>query len=284
MKQDITVYTPDYREKLGFFNTIALMVRNVLNSKGLIYQLFRRDFLMSYKKSFIGMAWILISPIIGIVSWVLFNATGILQPGNVGIPYPAFVLLSSSVWGLFMGIYSSAAGTLGAGGGFIMQVKYPHEVLLVKQIMQLLAGFFISLAVNLTVLILFGVAPDWKIILLPILVLPMFFLGAAMGLIISVVSVVAGDISSIFNTLLGFVFYATPIIFSPFDIKSEALRVIVEVNPLTYLVGGVRDIIIYGKMERFDLFLVFSAVSFVLFLISLRLFYLSENKVIEKMI
>lgn len=259
------------------------MAKNVVDSWELIVQLFRRDFLMSYKKSFIGMAWILIGPIIGIISWVLFNATGILQPGDVGMPYPAYVLLSSSIWGLFMGMYGSAAGTLGAGGGFIMQVKYPHEALLIKQILQLLAGFVISMIVNLLILFLYGVVVDWKIILLPILILPMFFLGSAMGLIVSVVSIVASDITSVFNTLLGFVFYITPIIYSP-DVTNPILKFAVDVNPLTYLVGGVRDAITKGYIDNFDRFMIAAVISFILFIIALRLFYVSEQRVIEKMI
>src|SRR5450759_195944 len=108
----ITIYEPNQRTKMGFFTIWFLMVKNILNSRDLIFQLFKRDFFMAYKKSLLGITWIFISPIIGIVSWVFMNAAGILTPGNVGIPYPAYVLLSSSIWGLFMGFYSSAAGTL----------------------------------------------------------------------------------------------------------------------------------------------------------------------------
>jgi lipopolysaccharide transport system permease protein len=112
------------------------------------------------------------------------NATGILNPGEVGIPYPAYVLISSSIWGLFMGFYGAAAGTLGAGGGFIMQVKYPHEALLIKQVAQHLANFSITFVINIIVLLLFQVVPSWGILLFPIMIIPLFLLGGAIGLII----------------------------------------------------------------------------------------------------
>jgi hypothetical protein len=51
---NITIYSPNQRAKTGFFMTWIVMVRNIINSKELIWQLFRRDFLMAYKKSFRG--------------------------------------------------------------------------------------------------------------------------------------------------------------------------------------------------------------------------------------
>lgn len=281
--EETVFYTPNYRQKIGFFKTWTIMFGNIVKSRQLIWQLFKRDFLMAYKKSAFGIGWILLSPIIGVASWVIMNAAGILTPGNVGIPYPAYVLLSSSIWGLFMGFYSSAAGTLGAGGGFIMQVKYPHEALLVKQVAQQLANFLITFAINILVLLAFGVVPTWQIFLFPFLTLPLFFLGGGLGLFISVVGVVATDVVNLFNIALGFVFYITPVIYATDTVKYPALEGLIKINPLTYLVGGVRDIIIFGHMDHPDLFIIFSVLSFLFFLLAWRLFFVSEDKVIEKM-
>lgn len=277
------VYEPRARARIGFIGTWFIMIRNIFRSRELISQLFKRDFLAAYKKSFFGMTWILISPVIGILSWVLMNATGILNPGDVGIPYPAYVLLGSSIWGLFMGFYSSAEGTLQSGAGLIMQVKFPHEALLAKQVAQHLANFSLGFLLNIGVLFAFGVIPSWKIIFFPFLVLPLFFLGAGIGLVVSVFSVVAAEANRAAGILLGLMIYITPVIYSP-AVKHELLREIIHWNPLTYLVGVVRDIIIYGGTTQWHEFGWASGVALVVFLVSWRLFYLSEEKVIERMI
>jgi len=276
-------YYPNYRQKTGFFASLVGMIKNIIKSKELILVLFKRDFLNTYRKSFLGVIWVLIGPVVGIVSWVFMNSTGILKPGDVGIPYEAYVLFSSSIWGLFMSFYTSAAGTLGSGTEFIMQVKYPHEALLFKQTLLSFVNFLISFVLTLGVLILFGVKLSPLIILFPIIVLPLFFFGAAIGLVISVISVVAPDLSNIFNIALGFVFYITPIIYSAND-RDTGLQKIIALNPLTYIVGGARDLILYGHTERLDIFIIMAFVSFILFLFSWRLFYLSEERVVEKMI
>jgi lipopolysaccharide transport system permease protein len=268
---------------MGLFNVWLVMTRNIIASRELIYQLFKRDFFASYKKSFLGITWLFIAPVIGIVSWVFMNAAGVLNPGNVGIPYPAYVLLSSSIWGLFMGFYGAGEGTLGAGSGFIIQVKYPHEVLLLKQTAQHLANFVIGFASNIIVLLAFGVIPHWKLAFFPFLILPLFFLGAGLGLIMSVIAVVAPEVKTIWNIFLGFLIYLTPVIYSP-DFNNPLLQKVIKWNPLTYLIGGVRDEIIYGRITSPGRFILASCLALAVFVLSWRLFFISEDKVIEKMI
>lgn len=283
MEEKLTIYEPNQRHKVGFIKIWVIMTRNIISSKDLIMQLFRRDFLAAYKKSFLGIAWIFISPIFGILSWVFMNSTGILKPGDVGIPYAAYVLISTNIWGLFIGFYQTGASTLKAGAGFILQVNYPHEILLIKQLANYLATYILSFILVLVVLVLFGVWPDWKIILFPILITPLFFLGGGIGLIISVTTAVTEELNNIMIILLGLMLFITPVIYSP-KIDSPLVQEIIKWNPLTYLVSGIRDIIIFGKLESPMEFYLFSGLSLVIFLFAWRLFYISENKVIERMI
>ncbi len=281
--QTTTIYRPNMRHELGFFHTWIVMAQNVRNSRELIWQLFKRDFLAAYKKSFIGLTWIFISPIMGIVSWVFLQQTGMLNPGEVGIPYPAYVMIGSSMWGLFMGFYSSASSTLSAGASFIMQVNYPHEALLFKQVAQKLANFSIGFGMNIVVLLIFQVVPDWKLIFFPLVALPMFFLGSAIGLIVGMISVVSVDLSKVIGMLMGLWIYITPIIYTD-NIESRLVQTLIAWNPLTYLVCSTRDIIIYGRLYHPTSYAICAVMSLLLFLISWRLFYVSESQIIERMI
>lgn len=279
----IAVYEPSSRKKIGFFKTWAMMFKNIACSRELITQVFIRDFLAVYKKSFIGLGWLVITPIIGILSWTIMNAAGILRPGDVGIPYPAYVLIGSSIWGLFLGFYQSASQTLSAGSAFILQVKYPHEVLLVKQTAQHLADFLIGFAMNLVVLLAFGVVPSWKIVFFPLAVLPLFLLGAAIGLVMSIVKIIAIDIHKIADLVMGLTIYLTPVIYAA-DVVHPMLAKIVRLNPLSYLICGARDLIIYGRIEHFGAYLACSAIAFIAFMSAWRLFFLCEDKVIERIL
>ena len=282
-RHHITIYRPNQRHELGFFRTWVVMARNIVQAKELIWQLFKRDFLASYKKSFIGVSWLFISPLVGIVSWVFLQKTGLLRPGDVGIPYPAYVLIGTSMWGLFMGFFNAAKETLSAGKALVMQVNYPHEALLFMQTAQHLANFLITFGITIVVLVLFGVLPSWKIVLFPLVIVPLFFLAAAIGLVVSMIAVVSIDFDKIVNVCLGLLMWITPIIYSD-KVDNQFVQTLIAWNPLTYLVCSARDIIIYGSLYNTAGYCVCAGLSFLLFMISWRLFYVSEDKIIERMI
>lgn len=279
----ITVYRPNMRHELGFLETWVVMSRNIWKSRELIWQLFKRDFLAGYKKSFLGFSWVFVSPLLGIISWIFLQRTGLLNPGDVGIPYPAYVLIGTSMWALFIGFFGSASSTLSAGAGLLMQVNYPHEALLFKQLATQLANYLIGFAMNLCVLVAFHVIPSWGILLFPLVALPLFFLATAVGLIVSMVSVVAYDVSRLVDIAMSILMYTTPIIYSP-NSSSHVLQMINRWNPLTYLVCSCRDIIIYGQLYHPRGYFIAASLSLVLFMISWRLFYVSEDKLIERMV
>lgn len=279
----ITIYRPNQRHELGFFKTWGVMSKNIINSRELVWQLFKRDFFGSYKKSFLGITWVFIAPVMGIVSWVFLNMTGMLHPGDVGIPYPAYVLIGASMWGLFMGFFDSARQTLSAGQSLVMQVSYAHEVLLFKQTAQHLANFSISFFLNILILIGFKVIPSWKIVFFPVVVLPLFFLGAAIGLITSMIAIVAVDISRIIIKIMGLMMFVTPIIYSD-KVNSALAQAVIKWNPLTYLVCSARDIIIFGRLYHGEGYAICALLAFLLFMLSWRLFYVSEDRIIERMI
>jgi lipopolysaccharide transport system permease protein len=279
----VTVYEPNMRSKMGFIGSWLLMMRNIYDYRELIYQLFKRDFLMAYKKSFLGMGWLILAPIMGIISWVFMNATGVLAPGDVGIPYPAYILISTTIFGLFSGFFQVATATLSSASGFILQVNFPHDILLIKQALQQLVNFLITFGITIIVLLFFGVYPSWTLVLLPLFILPLFFLGSSIGLLTSIITVVAPDINRGIGFFMGLLLYITPVIYSP-KIDNPILQTVIRWNPLTYLVGGMRDAIIYGHIDHIERYLISAVITFFIFLISWRIFFVTEQKIIEKMI
>lgn len=278
----ITVYRPNQRHALGFLATWSVMTRNIIASRELIWQLFKRDFLAAYKKSFLGIAWIFIMPVVGIASWVFLQKTGLLKPGDVGIPFPAYVLVGTSMWGLFVGFYDSASRALKNGKELITQVNFPHEALVFKETAQHLAGFLIVIATNIVVLVAFGIVPSWKTMFLPAVALPLFMLGAAIGLVVSMIGVVAVDVGNTVTVLIGLLMYGTPILYGN-RVPGALIQTVSRWNPLTYLVCSCRDLVIWGRLYEPREYYLCSFLSFILFALAWRLFYVAEHRLVEKM-
>ena len=279
----VVFYRPNQRHDEGFFRTWVAMADNVYRARELMWQLFKRDFFAAYKKSFIGIAWVFLTPLVGIASWVFLQRTGLLRTGDVGIPYPVYVLVGSSMWGLFTRMFGAASSTLNSGSAWITQVSFPHEAMLFKQTGQQLANFTITFALNIVVILAFGVRTGWAACLLPLVALPLFFLSAAIGLMAGMIGIVAVDVSRIVGIALRLLMYATPIVYSD-KVDSVFVQTLNRWNPLTYLICSCRDIVVYGRLYDVHGYFVCALASVVLFVLSWRLFYVSENKIVERMI
>jgi len=277
------VYEPNQYAKIGFLKTMLVIVKNTIASKELIFQLYKRDFLMQYKKSFLGLGWMIFGPIMGVVSWVLMDSAGVLSPGDVGVPYPVYVLFGTSIWGLFMSFFTSTSQTLQIAAGFIQQVNFHHEALVFKQGLQNLTNFGISLIINIVVMLSFGVMPTGFILLVPLFIIPIFFLAASLGLVVSILSTLTSDVSRIASFFLSLLMFITPVIYDSSE-KVLWLQQCNLYNPLTYLITAPRDLILTGTMSNPFYYIVSIVMAILLFMVALRFFYISEKKVIEKMI
>ncbi len=281
----VTIYRANQRHELGLIHTWTVMAKNVWGARELIWQLWKRDFFAGYKKSFLGFSWAFISPVVGIIPWVFAQKVQLLNPGDTDIPYPVYILLGKSMFSLFTGFYNSGASTLGSGGALLMQVNYPHEAMLFKQVASQLSNYLIAFATSLVVMMAFGIFPSWWVLALPLAALPLFFLGAAIGLVVGMIRVVSMDLNRIITIFMGFLMWTVPIIYSE-NTSSQILRTVNKYNPLTYLVCSCRDLVVHGRLYDNNALAYFgcAAVAFLLFLISWRLFFISENKLVERMI
>ena len=263
-------------ENKGFFY-------NVKRYKFLIKQLIKVDVLSGYKKSYIGILWMVIYPIISVITWVVLNSAGIIEPGELEIPYPAYVLLSTSIWGFFIGIYQTTSQIILNGGRMMVMNKFPHEVLIVNKLIVHLILFAIPFVVNICVLLFYGVSLKSVSLLFPFSLVPILCAGMAIGLIVAILRVVALDLVNIIDEFMKLLMFLTPVVYTA-KFGNSFLADFVEWNPLTYLIGFSRDLLISGKID-FSMGFILSAIgSFIAFFLALWFFKLVASTVLERLV
>lgn len=280
---NITTYKPNYRSGLSTFTVLRTMYRNIMDSRFLIQETFKRDFTAGYKKSFLGIIWLVIGPLVSVVSWIFLQRTGLLNPGETEVPYPVYVLVGTLAWDFFVGVFNASSKTLSAGKDLVLQVKYHHEAFFIKQLMLFCANFFIRFTLVILAVASFGVFPSWKIVYVPLLILPIIFSAGSVGLLTSLFVVITADVKKISNIAFKFLIWTVPVVYSG-TVKNEIVQVINYYNPLTYLVCTFRDVVLFGRVENVEVYLWICLVSFIFFLFSLKIFYVAEEQLVEKMI
>jgi len=276
--------TPLYAERVrNPLKRIWGYLQNIKRHTYLLNQLIVVDITSSFKRSFIGLSWLIITPIISVFAWVLLQGAGIIDPGDTNIPYPAYVLLSTSIWSFFQGSYLVTSNVIINGGRFMVAAKFPHEVLIAQQMVVHCINFVIPFIINIIVLLFYGIKFSSIAFLFPVTLIPLLLLGTGLGLLVALLRVVAVDFSRIADQCIMFLMFLTPIIYAP-RIQLNWLANIVKYNPLTYLVGFSRDVLTHGNFYELNLYLIFSLISFVFFIISVWIFMKFESKLLERLI
>jgi lipopolysaccharide transport system permease protein len=283
--EKITIVKPNQRLEMSWVHVWITMVRNTWGSREMIGQLLKRDVMAQYKKSYIGVAWMLVAPIMAVLPWIFASSVKIYNPGELTVPLTVYLVVGRAMWGAFSGFYGNGTSALGAGGGLLTQVSFPHEAMLTKQFLHGMIGFSLTMVTCIVVMLVHRVFPPWQAIFFPLTLMPLFFLGASLGLIIGLVNKVAFDLSKVIDMFWGLLMWTTPLLYSD-KIPSPVLQTVIKYNPLTYLVCSARDVLMHGHVynNEVQIYALCVLVSFVFFLISLRLFYVSEHKIVERMI
>lgn len=284
MPQNIIIFKPNQRFDTGFLEFFVIIIKNIYKCRELISQLLSKSLFALYKKSFIGSVWIVITPIIGIISWVFLQKANILTPGDIGIPYPVYVLVGSLVWGLFMGCYNGATSTLIGSQDLLKHINFPHETLFIMQILVRVVNFTVSVILTLIILLIFSVKFSVAVLLFPIVVIPLLLLASSAGLVAGMISVVSYDFHRLITAAVSLVLYITPVVYSADAVTNTLLKKIVMLNPLTYLVCSARDVILFGRLYSPSGYYISAFLSVILFWWSLRLFYIAENRLVERVL
>jgi ABC-2 type transport system permease protein len=198
----------------------------------LIALLVKRDIAVRYKRSFLGLLWTLLNPLLtSLVLWFVFIEifSARLPDGTQFAPYLlAGVLLVT----FFTQGFNQAADSIAQGSGILMKIYVPPQVFAfagaVSNAVNFCFGLFALAFISL-------VTGDGISMLLPLTVLVILFMlmyVTGLGLLVSVAYVRYDDTRSIFAILISFMMYLSPI-FYPKEILNETMLRVVNMNPLT---------------------------------------------------
>jgi len=271
------VYIPNRHLKLGVKVWLE-MLKELKDSRELILRLFIRDFSAKYRQSFLGYLWAVFLPFMAIVTFMFLNRSGILNIGKTDVPYPLFALVGLTVWQLFSTGVVSGTNSLVRAGGMITKINFPRETLVFSSLAQSLFEFIIKTLLIVISFFIFKFVPFWTIVFFPLAVLPILLLTLGLSFIFALVNCLFRDTISAVALIANFLLFLTPVLYP----KTEISSFFFKMNPLTALVSAPRDLIIYGYIkEPVDFFLA-SILAILLFLVSWRVFHITEPKIPER--
>lgn len=242
MQEQTQTFTTVIRPKNGWFD---LKLKEVYAYRDLIFLFVKRNFVSKYKQTILGPAWAIIQPLLTTVVFTLvFGNIAGLAPG--GVPSFIFYLSGTILWTYFSNCLSQTANTFVANSSTMGKVYFPRLVMPISTV----CSELISLAIQYGFLLIFlvyyavtgqGVAPNWWMLMTPVLVLQLAMLSLGCGIIISALTTKYRDLAMLvgFGTQLWM--YASPVAYDMYSFAAFApggkWHALYMCNPVTPIVN-----------------------------------------------
>ena len=214
----------------------------------LLYFLVWRDIKVRYKQTVIGIAWVVLQPVLTMVVFSLVFGRFAKIPSD-GMPYPVFIFSALLPWNLF-------ASSLGRGGDSVVQhanliskVYFPRLILPIAGILSPLIDFGVAFLILIAMMVGYGVSPGAGMLALPLFVLLAMLTALAVSLWTASLNVRYRDVGHAIPFLIQLWMFVSPVAY-PTSIIPERWRLLYSLNPMAGVIEGFRWALL-GK-ENFD--------------------------------
>lgn len=198
-----------------------------------------RTLKLRYRQTFIGVAWVVLQPVITLAIFaIVFGHYGGL-PAQ-GIPYAAFVFPALCVWTYVSAAVGAAAIELVAHQELVTKVYFPRVLAPVSALLSALPDLLISLLLSGIVIAISGVVPGWAIVLLPVWLFAAGLVALGAGLLLAAVNVRFRDVRHTLPFLIQTWFFVSPVVYAGNLVGDGLLRAVLALNPMVGVIDGLR--------------------------------------------
>lgn len=223
---------------------LDLNLKEVWRYRDLIYLFTKRNFVVSYKQTILGPAWIFLTPLFSsIVQAFVFG--GIAGIETDGIPMLLFYLCSNAVWGYFSTCLTNNASTFTENAYVFGKVYFPRLTTPISNILSCVIRFGVQMLLVLLFMVYFlirgEVSPNWWAwLLIPVELVHLGILGMGCGIIISSLTTKYRDLSVLVGFGVSLWMYLTPIVYPLSTAAQGWMQTALMINPVTIPVELIR--------------------------------------------
>lgn len=258
---------------------LDMNLKEVWRYKDLIWLFTKRNFVVKYKQTILGPAWLFLNPLISSLIYA-FVFGGIAGIGTDGIPSILFYLTGNAIWIYFSSSFTGNATTFTENAAVFGKVYFPRLTVPLSNILSNCIQFTIQMILVCAFLIYFTcvgkVHPNWWAwLLIPGILLHLGILGMGFGVIVSSLTTKYRDLAILVTFGVQLWMYATPIVYPLSQLGDGWMRLVLLLNPVTTPIEVFR----YAVLGKGTIELGFLALSWITTLVVIFIGILIFNKV-----
>jgi lipopolysaccharide transport system permease protein len=224
----------------------SLQLRALWEYRELLGFLVWRDVKVRYKQTALGVAWIVLQPVISVLIFTVIFGILLEAPSN-GVPYLIFAYAGLLPWNYFAGSLTRSSQSLVGNANLISKVYFPRMIIPTSGVVGGLVDFAVSSVVLGVMMIYYRIPLTVNVIWLPFFLLLAMATALGFGLWLAALNVRYRDINYLVPFLVQIWMYVTPVLYSAVLIP-ERFRWLLALNPMTGVVEGFRWSLLGGSM------------------------------------
>jgi homopolymeric O-antigen transport system permease protein len=223
-------------EPLGRF--LAFDLRETWDYRELLYFFVWRDVKVRYSQTAIGVAWVVLQPLLSMSVFTLFFGRLAKLPSD-GLPYPLFYFAALAPWSYFATALSSATNVVVENQRVITRVYFPRLILPLASVLSGLVDFAIAFLVLVVMVVEYGLRLGAQVLWLPFLLLLAVGTALAVGLWLSALNALFRDVRYVIPFVMQFWLLASPVAY-PSSLVPEKWQWLYGLNPMAGVIEGFR--------------------------------------------
>lgn len=204
----------------------------------LLYFLTWRDVKVRYKQTAIGLAWVVLQPLAMMAVFTVFFGKLARVPSD-GVPYPVFAYAALLPWQLFARTLTDATVSLVHDQRMITKIYFPRLLVPSAKSLGALLDFGVAAVLMLGLMVLFGIAPSWRLAAVPLLLGVLVLTSLGVGYWLSAINLEFRDVQHAMPFLTQLWFFMTPVVY-PASLVPEQYRALYSLNPMVGVIEGFR--------------------------------------------
>src|SRR5229473_504201 len=222
----------------------------------LLYFLTWRDIKVRYKQTVMGIAWVVMQPLLMTLIFSVF--LGILaRVPTGGLPYALLVYTGLLPWNLFSSGVGAATYSLVGNSNLITKVYFPRVLVPAASIAARLVDFAISFVILAGLIVYYHlvghyeIRPGWNLAAIPFLIALTTLLSFGVGMLVSALNVKYRDVGVALPVVIQLWMFVSPVIYSSVVILPGRWQRLYALNPLVGIIEGFRVALLGGQFNRF---------------------------------
>jgi lipopolysaccharide transport system permease protein len=216
--------------------SVPAAVGELLTSRELVLFLAWRDLKVRYSQTLLGIAWILLQPLISLALFATIFGRLAGLPSD-GMPYPAFVISGLVIWTFFINGVINASASVASNADLVSKTYFARLALPSAIILSNLVDLVISFVLMLIILTSYGVEPSWRLLLLAPLTGVALAAACGAGFFLAAINVIYRDVKHVLPFLAQAWFLASPVVY-PLDLFPQTTHWLLSLNPMTGVLEG----------------------------------------------